>query len=83
MITAFTDSFSAGRRPSSLSGIVTSTGLVSYIDIGDPASYNGIGNTATDLTVNAIDLTLVGNPIYSTSTQDSILLDGVNQYLIT
>lgn len=83
MINSFTDSFSAGRRPSTLSGTVTSTGLVSYIDIGDPLSYNGMGNTATDLTVNAIDLTLVGNPTYSTSTQDSLLLDGVNQYLIT
>jgi hypothetical protein len=83
MIGSFTDSFSAGRRPANLTGTVTATGLISYIDIGDPASYNGIGNTATDLTVNAIDLTMVGNPVYNTVTNYSVALDGVNNYLIT
>ena len=83
MIGAFTDSFSAGRRPANLTGAVTSTGLVSYIEIGNTSSYIGIGNTATDLTVNGIDLTMVGNPVYNTTTNYSVALDGTNQYLIT
>ena len=83
MINSFTDSFSAGRRPANLTGVVTTTGLISYIDIGNPASYNGVGNTATDLTINSVDLTMVGNPVYTTGTQASIYLDGTNQYLIT
>ena len=83
MIGSFTDSFSAGRRPANLTGSVTSTGLISFVDIGDANSYQGIGNTATDLTVNSIDLTMVGNPVYNTTTEYSVLLDGINQYLIT
>lgn len=83
MISAFTDSFSAGRRPANLTGTVTATGLISYIDIGNTASYNGIGNTATDLTVNSIDLTMVGNPVYNTTTNYSVALDGTAQYLMT
>lgn len=83
MIGSFTDSFSAGRRPANLIGTVTATGLVSSIDIGNTNSYQGIGNTATDLTVNSIDLTMVGNPVYDTTTGYSVSLDGINQYLIT
>lgn len=81
---SFSHSFSPGRRSSGfVTGNVTSTGLISFIDMGDPASYIGIGNTATDLTVNSIDLTMVGNPIYNTTTNYSVALDGVNHYLIT
>jgi hypothetical protein len=83
MIGSFTDSFSAGRRPANLIGNVTATGLISFVDIGDTNSYQGIGNTVTDLTVNGIDLTMVGNPVYNTTTEYSVLLDGINQYLIT
>ena len=45
MIGSFTDSFSAGRRPANLIGNVTATGLISFVDIGDTNSYQGIGNT--------------------------------------
>jgi hypothetical protein len=83
MIGSFTDSFSAGRRPANLIGNVTATGLISFVDIGDINSYQGVGNTATDLTINGIDLTMVGNPVYNTTTEYSVLLDGINQYLIT
>jgi hypothetical protein len=80
----FSHSFTAGKRPGAfLTGEVTATGLISLIDIGNTASYNGIGNTATDLTVNSIDLTMVGNPVYNTTTNYSVALDGVNNYLIT
>jgi len=84
LITSFTDSFFAGKRPSGYStGTVTLTGLVSYIDMTNPASYAGIGTTATDLSGNGINSAIVGNPIYSTSSHGTILLDGINQYIIT
>jgi hypothetical protein len=80
---AFNGSYWAGKRASGATGVVTATGLISYIDMGNVSSYAGIGNTATDLTVNGLDVTLVGNPVYSSSYQGIVALDGVNQYLIT
>jgi hypothetical protein len=83
MFNTFNDSFWAGKRPSASTGTVTLAGLVSYIDMTNPASYAGIGTTATDLTVNGLDAILVGNPVYSNSYQGTVALDGSTQYLIT
>jgi hypothetical protein len=84
MFNTYTDSFMAGKRPANAAtGIVTATGLISYIDMGNVASYSGVGSAAYDLTVNNINATIVGAPPYSTSTQGTILLDGATQYVIT
>lgn len=58
-------------------GIIT-TGLVMYLDAGNPASYPGSGTVWTDLTGNGVNGTLVNGVGYTASNQGSLVFDGVD-----
>jgi hypothetical protein len=63
------------------SSIVTA-GLVLNLDAGNPASYPGPGTTWTDLSGNGNNGTLTNGPTYSSANGGSIVLDGVNDYIL-
>ena len=62
--------------------IVTS-GLVLYLDAGNPKSYPGSGTAWTDLSGNGNNGTLTNGPTFSSNGKGSIVLDGVDDYIIT
>jgi len=82
---AFTGSFWAGRRTiaDDSTATVTLTNLVSYIDVGDIASYPGTGALISDLSGFSIGATIVGDPQYSADNGGSLIMDEVNTYVIT
>lgn len=59
--------------------LVTS-GLVMYLDAGNPASYPGNGTTWNDLSGNGNSCTLVNGPGYSQEAIGNITFDGTNDY---
>jgi hypothetical protein len=70
------------RFPSLGEPIVTS-GLVLYLDAGNPASYPGSGTTWFDLSGNGNTGTLVNGVGYSGDNLGSLVFDGVNDRVTT
>jgi hypothetical protein len=68
------------RFPSLGEPIVTS-GLVLYLDAGNPASYPGSGTTWTDLSGNGNNGTLVNGVGYNSGNGGSLVFDGVDDYV--
>jgi hypothetical protein len=64
---------------SSIPSIVTS-GLVLYLDAGNPASYPGSGTTWTDLSGQGNDAILTNGPIFDSGNGGSIIFDGSNEH---
>jgi hypothetical protein len=62
---------------------IVSSGLVVYLDAGNPLSYAGTGTTWTDLSGNSNNGTLVNGPTYTSANGGSIVFDGVNDYATT
>lgn len=60
--------------------IITS-GLVLYLDAGNPASYPGSGNTWTDLSDTGNNGTLTNNPTYSSADGGQLIFNGTNQFV--
>ena len=61
-------------------GIVTS-GIVLYLDAGDPASYPGSGTTWTDLSGSGNTGTLVGGTGFNSANGGSLVFDGTDDYV--
>jgi hypothetical protein len=59
----------------------TTDGLVSYLDVINPNSYPGSGNTLYDLTINGNNGSLVNGPVYNSTYGGNITCDGVNDYI--
>ena len=59
---------------------LATSGLVLYLDAGNPASYPGSGNSWSDLSGNGGNLTLTGSPGYSTAGLGSITFNGTSQH---
>jgi hypothetical protein len=59
--------------------LVTS-GLVMYLDAGNPASYPGSGTAWSDLSGNSRNVSLVNGPTFSSDALGSVVFDGVNDY---
>lgn len=64
----FTTTFSAPN--------IVTNGLVLHLDAGNPSSYNGNGNTWTDLSGSGNNGTLVGGVTYNSSNQGSLVFNG-------
>ena len=62
------------------SSIVTN-GLVLCLDAANPKSYPGSGTTWTDLSGNGNTGTLTNGPTYSSANGESIVFDGVNDFI--
>jgi hypothetical protein len=60
-------------------GIVTS-GLVFYLDAGNPRSYPGSGTAWYDASGTGNTGTLINGPTYNSANLGSIVFDGVNDY---
>lgn len=54
---------------------IVRSGLIFNLDVAEPASYPATGNTLFDLTNNNYDLTLFGDPAYSSSNGGFITLN--------
>ena len=61
--------------------IITS-GLTTWLDVNNPASYPGSGTTITDLSPHAGSASIVNGATYSSS-NGGIALNGSNQYIYT
>lgn len=59
--------------------LVTS-GLILYLDAGNPASYPGSGTSWRDISGNSINGTLTGSPVYSSNNLGNFSLSGTGQY---
>lgn len=66
-----------GKRENVMDAIVTS-GLVLYLDAGNPSSYPGSSTTWSDLSGNGNDGVLNGGVTYSASDGGALVFDGVN-----
>ena len=64
------------------SSIVTS-GLTLCLDAQNPRSYSGTGTIWSDVSGNRNNGTLVNGPTYNTTNYRSIVLDGINDYVVT
>ena len=64
-----------------LTQAVVQSGLIAYLDAGNPSSYPGTGTTWTDLTGNGNNGTLVNGPTYSPVNKGVLVLDGTNDYI--
>ncbi|MGA1050053.1 MAG: LamG domain-containing protein, partial [Minisyncoccia bacterium] len=62
---------------------IVQDGLVLHLDAGNPASYTGTGTTWTDLSGNNNNGTLVNGPTYNSANGGSLVVDGVDDYIIT
>ncbi|MDA8686845.1 LamG domain-containing protein, partial [Robiginitalea sp.] len=71
-----------GKRENVKDAIVTS-GLVLYLDAGNPSSYPGSGTTWSDLSGNGNHGALTGGVTYSTSDGGALVFDGDNDYFET
>jgi hypothetical protein len=61
--------------------IVTS-GLVAHYDAGNSTSYGGIGSTWNDLSVNALNATLVNSPVFNVLNGGNFIISQVlNNYV--
>lgn len=58
---------------------ISTSGLVMYIDAGNPQSYVGSGTTWNDVSLNNSTATLVNGPTFVTN---SIQVDGIDDYVI-
>ena len=65
-----------------IANIITS-GLILFLDAGNPASYPGTGSTWTDLSIYGNSATLVNSPTFSTTSGGIINLNGSNQYTVS
>ena len=70
-----------GRTHIATKGIVQS-GLVLNLDVGASTSYPDSGTTWTDLSGNGNNGTLTNGPTYSSSDGGSLILDGVDDYVL-
>lgn len=60
--------------------LVTS-GLILYLDAGNPASYPGSGTSWRDISGNGRNGTLVNSPTFSASNIGSLVFNGTTQYV--
>ena len=60
-------------------GLVTS-GLSTWLDANNPASYPGSGTTWFDLSGYGADQTLVNSPVYTAGSPSYFSFDGISQY---
>lgn len=63
------------------SGVCTGSGLIAYLDAGNPASYPGSGTTWTDLSGNGNNGTLTNGVGYSAANGGALTFDGVDDYV--
>ena len=77
--TVMTTSTLAIHRPWVAPPLVT-TNLVLNLDPNDPTSYSGSGTTWTDIAGTAQNITLVGNPTYTSGTPSYFTFNGTSQY---
>ena len=66
-----------GKRENVMDAIITS-GLVLYLDAGNPSSYPGSGTTWSDLSGNGNHGALTGGVIFSSLDGGALVFDGVN-----
>jgi hypothetical protein len=71
---------SGGFNMSVSSPIVTS-GLVLYLDAGNPSSYPGSGTTWTDLSGNSKNGTLLNGTAFSSTNGGNLVFDGTDDYV--
>lgn len=71
-----------GFKTKSLSSTpsIVLSGLVLYLDAGNPSSYPGSGTTWTDLSGQGNDATLTNGPIFDTESGGCFVFDGVDDY---
>lgn len=62
---------------------LVSSGLIFYVDAGNPSSYIGSGSTINDLSGNLLNTTLMNGVGYDSSNGGSLVFDRVNDYAIT
>lgn len=60
---------------------IVTEGLVFCLDAGNGKSYPGSGTTWTDLTGRGNSGTLTNGPTYSSANGESIVFDGINDYV--
>jgi len=65
-----------------IANVITS-GLILFLDAGNPASYPDAGSTWTDLSIYGNSATLVNSPTFSTTNGGIINLNGSNQYTVS
>jgi len=62
---------------------ITTKGIMLNLDAGFIPSYRRSGTTWSDLSGNGYNATLVNGPVFNTTTKDSIIFDGTNDYAET
>ena len=62
---------------------VPQIGITNWFDFRNPLSYNGIGSTVSDLSLNLRNTTLVNNPVFNAASGDITLASASSQYIIT
>jgi hypothetical protein len=70
-------------RVTSFGEPIVTSGLVLYLDAGNPASYPGSGTTWTDLSGNGNNGTLVNGVGYNSGNGGSLVFDGANDFVIS
>ena len=64
------------------SPLVTTNGLVLYLDAANRKSYPGTGTAWTDLLQNGVNGTLTNGPTFTSTNGGTIVFDGVDDYVI-
>jgi len=59
---------------------IVSSGLVLYLNAGNPSSYPGSGSASTDLSVSSNNTTLYNSPTFSSSNGGYLSFNGSSQY---
>jgi hypothetical protein len=60
---------------------IVTDGLVLYLDAANTKSYPGSGTTWSDLSRNGYNGTLTNGPLYTSSSNGTVALDGLNDYV--
>jgi hypothetical protein len=68
-------------KPRAIASSMVTTGLILNLDASNSASYPGTGTVWTDLSSFSNNMSLFNGASYDPSKQNSILFDGVNDYV--
>lgn len=60
---------------------IVSSGLIVYLDAGNPLSYAGTGPTWFDISGNSANATIFNSPTYSTLNGGYFVMNGTNNYI--
>jgi hypothetical protein len=60
---------------------IVEDGLILYLDAGNSKSYPGNGTVWNDLSGNGYNGTLVNGPLYTSLSNGTVVLDGLNDYI--